>query len=104
MRRGCGNHGRGDLFHTCRPANLLKAAPCALHSRQTHPYRRGEGGRHSKHLHYGEDITMKRLRILVAAGLLLSWPALAHTPQQPPHQLYAEGDLKLESGEAIKDF
>ncbi|MGB8400198.1 alpha/beta fold hydrolase, partial [Bradyrhizobium sp.] len=40
----------------------------------------------------------------VAAGLLLSLPALAHTPQQPPHQLYNEGDLKLESGEAIKDF
>jgi homoserine O-acetyltransferase/O-succinyltransferase len=47
---------------------------------------------------------MKRLRTLVAAGLLLSWPALAHTPQQPPHQSYAEGDLKLESGEAIRDF
>jgi homoserine O-acetyltransferase len=32
------------------------------------------------------------------------FPAAAHTPQQPPHQLYSEGDLKLESGEAIKDF
>jgi homoserine O-acetyltransferase/O-succinyltransferase len=41
---------------------------------------------------------------LAAAGLLLSPPASAHTPQQPPHQLYAEGDLTLESGEAIKDF
>jgi homoserine O-acetyltransferase len=40
----------------------------------------------------------------VAAGLLLSLPAAAHTPQQPPHQLYSEGDLKLKSGEAIKDF
>jgi homoserine O-acetyltransferase len=47
---------------------------------------------------------MKRIAHLAAAGLLLSWPALAHTPQQPPHQLYAEGDLKLESGEAIRDF
>lgn len=37
-------------------------------------------------------------------GLLLPPPAAAHTPQQPPHQLYGEGDLKLESGEAIKDF
>jgi homoserine O-acetyltransferase len=46
---------------------------------------------------------VKRIAIVVA-GLLLSWPTLAHTPQQPPHQLYAEGDLKLESGEAIKDF
>ena len=41
---------------------------------------------------------------LAAASLLLSLPAFAHTPQQPPHQLFGEGDLKLESGEAIKDF
>jgi homoserine O-acetyltransferase/O-succinyltransferase len=41
---------------------------------------------------------------LAAASLLLSLPALAHTPQQPAHQLFAEGDLKLESGEAIRDF
>lgn len=47
---------------------------------------------------------MKRIAHLVAAGLLLALPAAAHTPQQPPHQLFAEGDLKLESGEAIKDF
>ena len=48
-------------------------------------------------------------RIVLVAGLvvslgLLSFSATAHTPQQPPHQLYSEGDLKLESGEAIKDF
>jgi homoserine O-acetyltransferase len=42
--------------------------------------------------------------MLIAAGLLLSLPVAAHTPQQPPHQLYAEGDLRLESGEAIKGF
>ncbi len=47
---------------------------------------------------------MKRIAHLVAACLLLATPALAHTPQQPPHQLFNEGDLKLESGEAIKDF
>src|SRR6478735_4613114 len=54
----------------------------------------------------GEPIMtgIKRIAQLVAAGLLLSLPAAAHTPQQPPHQLYSEGDLKLESGEAIKDF
>src|SRR5436305_1632787 len=40
---------------------------------------------------------MKRIAT-VFAGLLLAWPALAHTPQQPPHQTYSEGDLKLESG------
>ena len=51
---------------------------------------------------------MKRIAHLVALnfglGLLLALPAAAHTPQQPPHQSYSEGDLKLESGEAIKDF
>jgi homoserine O-acetyltransferase/O-succinyltransferase len=40
----------------------------------------------------------------IALGLFVSLPAAAHTPQQPPHQLFGEGDLKLESGEAIKDF
>src|SRR6201994_4636252 len=47
---------------------------------------------------------MKRAVYLVAAGLSLALPATAHTPQQPPHQLFNEGNLKLESGEAIKDF
>jgi len=44
-----------------------------------------------------------RVSGLVAASLWLALPALAHTPQQPPHQSFAEGDLKLESGEAIRD-
>jgi homoserine O-acetyltransferase len=47
---------------------------------------------------------VKRIAQLVAAALLLALPAAAHTPQQPPHQLHLEGDLGLESGEAIKDF
>jgi homoserine O-acetyltransferase len=47
---------------------------------------------------------MNRVACLVTAAMLLSLPATAHTPQQPPHQLYNEGDLKLESGEAIRDF
>ena len=50
---------------------------------------------------------MKRLACLAAATLLLpllSPPSAAHTPQQPPHQLFNEGDFKLESGEAIRDF
>jgi hypothetical protein len=29
---------------------------------------------------------------------------LAHGPNQAPHQLYKMGDLKLESGETIRDF
>ena len=49
---------------------------------------------------------MKRISYFVAAAsVLLSLPSVvAHTPQQPPHQLYSEGDLKLESGEAIREF
>src|SRR6201986_1763972 len=47
---------------------------------------------------------MKNIICVGALSLLLALPAAAHTPQQPPHQLYAEGDLKLESGEAIKAF
>src|SRR3954449_6413186 len=47
---------------------------------------------------------MKRLASFLAASLVVAFPAAAHTPQQPPHQLYNEGDLKLESGEAIRDF
>jgi homoserine O-acetyltransferase/O-succinyltransferase len=47
-----------------------------------------------------------KLGHLVVLGLLLglSLRAAAHTPQQSPHQLFSEGDLRLESGEAIKDF
>jgi homoserine O-acetyltransferase/O-succinyltransferase len=40
----------------------------------------------------------------VVLGLFVSLPAAAHTPQQPPHQLFGEGDLRLQSGEVIKDF
>lgn len=47
---------------------------------------------------------MKRLTRIAILSLLISAPAVAHTPQQPPHQLFSEGDLKLESGETIKDF
>ncbi|MFL6808183.1 MAG: alpha/beta fold hydrolase [Bradyrhizobium canariense] len=47
---------------------------------------------------------MKNIVRLAALCLLMSGPATAHTPQQAPHQLYNEGDLKLESGETIKDF
>src|SRR5436305_8136677 len=46
---------------------------------------------------------MKNIAGLLLLSVFLA-PAYAHTPQQAPHQLYAEGDLKLESGEAIKDF
>jgi homoserine O-acetyltransferase/O-succinyltransferase len=48
---------------------------------------------------------LKTARAAGAVALLLVVnSASAHTPSQPPHQLYNEGDLKLESGEVIKDF
>ena len=44
-------------------------------------------------------------RPLAAFALsLFASVALAHTPEQPTHQKYCMGDLKLESGQAIKDF
>jgi homoserine O-acetyltransferase len=43
-------------------------------------------------------------RSLALAAVLASAGALAHTPNQPPHQSYKIGDLTLESGETIKDF
>jgi homoserine O-acetyltransferase/O-succinyltransferase len=43
-------------------------------------------------------------RLAVSGILLLSQPVAAHSPQQPPHQLFEEGTLKLESGEAIREF
>jgi homoserine O-acetyltransferase len=52
----------------------------------------------------GEKHSVKRIAHLVALSLVLALPAATHTPQQAPHQSYSEGDLKLESGEVIRDF
>jgi homoserine O-acetyltransferase len=42
---------------------------------------------------------------ICAVALLLALNvAAAHTPSQPPHQLFNQGELKLESGEVIKEF
>src|SRR2546421_6418114 len=46
---------------------------------------------------------MTRLLALTIV-LLAASPVLAHKPGDPPHQTYPMGELKLESGEAIKDF
>ena len=46
-------------------------------------------------------------RYLAFAGLclaLLASAARAHTPSQAPHQSFGMGDLRLESGEVIRDF
>src|SRR5215211_5253952 len=45
-----------------------------------------------------------RIVPFILAAALWTSPALAHGPNQPPHQLYRIGDLTLESGEVIKDF
>jgi len=42
--------------------------------------------------------------LTVLATILTASGALAHRPDQAPHQLYKMGDFKLESGEVIKDF
>ena len=44
-------------------------------------------------------------RALTGLALALAAaPAAAHGPNDPPHQSHCVGDLKLESGSAIKDF
>jgi homoserine O-acetyltransferase len=47
---------------------------------------------------------MRVLMPVIAVVPLAASPAAAHKLGDPPHQTYAMGDLKLESGEAIKDF
>ena len=47
---------------------------------------------------------LRTMRSLALAAALAATPALAHSPNQPPHQLHKIGDLQLESGETIKDF
>src|SRR5262249_2364662 len=46
----------------------------------------------------------KMVLVTLPAFLLAAGLAVAHSPGQPPHQLYRIGDLTLESGEVIKDF
>ena len=50
-------------------------------------------------------ITWQRNLAAIWLGILLIAPvAHAHTPSQPPHQSFNMGDLRLESGEVIRDF
>lgn len=43
-------------------------------------------------------------RPTLVCALLFSSAALAHNPGDPPHQTHCMGELKLESGQAIRDF
>jgi len=45
-----------------------------------------------------------KLAVLLLASCALAAPVFAHGPNDPAHQSHCMGDLKLESGEAIKDF
>ena len=47
---------------------------------------------------------LRRLRGALTLTLLAVSAASAHSPEQPPHQLYGMGEFRLESGEAIQDF
>lgn len=47
---------------------------------------------------------MKRRLLAALAACFVVANALAHAPTEPPHQSFALGDFKLESGEFIKDF
>lgn len=42
--------------------------------------------------------------LLLALALLVTHAAIAHGPKDPPHQTHVLGDLRLESGEVIRDF
>jgi homoserine O-acetyltransferase/O-succinyltransferase len=42
--------------------------------------------------------------VAFACASLVSTAALAHNPGDPPHQMQCMGDLKLENGQAIRDF
>ena len=48
---------------------------------------------------------MRRFHVLLAAAsFAFVGLCSAHTPNDPPHQMFALGDLKLDSGESIRDF
>lgn len=43
-------------------------------------------------------------RALALFAAALTVPAFGHGPNDPPHQIFAMGNFKLESGQAIRDF
>src|SRR6476646_5415912 len=89
-----------------------------LHSARSWPYRQFSGVDLTSAPIWGETRVKRPAHLVVlnlptlllalffslSLALPLSLPIAAHTQQQPPHQLFGEGDLKLESGEVIRDF
>jgi homoserine O-acetyltransferase/O-succinyltransferase len=65
---------------------------------QSRPVRDGDGGKKMKR---GVSVLWMIVGLSIGAAMA---PARANGPNDPPHQRYEIGDLKLESGETIKDF
>jgi homoserine O-acetyltransferase len=42
--------------------------------------------------------------LTLVSSVIVTVPGFAHGPNDPPHQLYKAGDLRLKSGEVIQDF
>jgi len=55
-------------------------------------------------MHKAKENILRSAFALAALLAVAAYPAFAHGPNQPPHQSYKIGDLKLESGETIQDF
>src|SRR5260370_36705899 len=54
--------------------------------------------------HSARSGAMMRFAATIAVIASLTCTAQAHGPNDPPHQTFALGDLKLESGDTIRDF
>jgi len=55
-------------------------------------------------MHKAKENILRSAFGFAALLAVAAYPAFAHGPNQPPHQNYKIGDLKLESGETISDF
>ena len=49
-------------------------------------------------------VAIRAFFVATALAAVMSSTAQAHGPNDPPHQSFSLGDLKLENGEVIKDF
>src|SRR5258705_12945308 len=96
---------RQQLYSPCLSRQIFAGAVWqALHSPGLRPYRRGEGGGRSKGPPYLGRTSKVKLTHLVAGNFVLSLPPPGDYPQQPPHEIYKEGEPPGGKGEADKDF